>query len=262
LYAREIDAGAAFETERQRYHDAIDEIFGAMMPNSQMDASYDRVVMEDLIDLAPSGIDEVFAIVRLVDALEPDEARKAWDAIVIDTAPTGHTLRLLAMPRIAREWAHALLGILLKYRRILGLGELASDVLTFARKLRALEGLLRDESCTSFVAVTRPAELPRRETERLLARLARMRVPCPAVVVDAMTAGTCLRCQQAKARESVELRALARFALRARSSATRARAILVAPAMYPPPHGAAALARWAEQWQQSGPWKFAPSRAK
>src|ERR1700757_2860519 len=98
--------------------------------------------MEDLLDLAPPGIDEIFAIVSLVDALEPAtkaRRRAPWDTVVVDTAPTGHTLRLLRMPSIAREWTHALLGVLLKYRRVLGLGELASDVLAFARRLRALE---------------------------------------------------------------------------------------------------------------------------
>jgi arsenite-transporting ATPase len=248
LYARELDADAAFDAERERYRKAIDAMFHALVRSPRFDATYDRVVMEDLIDLAPPGIDEVFAIVTLVDALEPSGKKPRWDAVVVDTAPTGHTLRLLAMPSVVREWTHALLGVLLKYRRVLGLGELASDLLTFARRLKALDGLLHDGANAAFVAVTRAADLPRLETERLLAALARLRVPCPAVVVDAATSGTCRRCRRAAAVEVAQLAALAGAERRVRSSAPRGRAILVAPAVYPPPRGVASLAQWATRW--------------
>jgi arsenite-transporting ATPase len=225
--------------------------------------------MEDLLDLAPPGIDEIFAIVSLVDALEPaTKARKraTWDTVVVDTAPTGHTLRLLRMPSIAREWTHALLAVLLKYRSVLGLGELASDVLAFARRLRALEGLLQDETASAFVVVARAAELPRLETARLVRALARLRVSCPTVVVNAANGGTCDRCREAAAEEAHQLSALARDVTpRPRSSgkpgesrprsgeagdvpSRRGRAILVAPAVYPPPRGAAPLERWSARW--------------
>ncbi|NTU67553.1 MAG: ArsA family ATPase [Chlorobiaceae bacterium] len=42
------------------------------------------------------GLDEIFALSRLVD--EAQSGR--WDAIVLDTSPTGNTLRLLAYPEI------------------------------------------------------------------------------------------------------------------------------------------------------------------
>jgi arsenite-transporting ATPase len=254
LYARELDAPAAFEAERHRYREAIDAMFRSLVRSPRFDATYDRVVMEDLIDLAPPGIDEVFAIVTLLDALEPRGGRRRrWDVVVVDTAPTGHTLRLLAMPSIARDWTHALLSVLLKYRRVLGLGELASDVLLFARRLGTLQELLHDPARAAFVVVTRPAELPRLETERLLASLARMRIPCPAVVVDAVSAGTCDRCRSAAALEEAQLSALAR-------RARLVRAILVAPAQYPPPRGVASLARWAARWGERSEAR-SPSRA-
>jgi arsenite-transporting ATPase len=268
LYARELDARAAFDKERARYHEAIGATFRALIPGSRMEASYDRAVMEDLIDLAPSGIDEIFAIVTLIDALNapaaprrglPATRRYKWDTIVVDTAPTGHTLRLLAMPRVALEWTHAVLRVLLKYQRLLGLGNLAADVLSFARRLRSLETLLRDPSRTSFVAVTRAAELPRAETTRLLTALEGHRISCPAVVVDAITVGTCERCRRTAFREAAQLDALARSAQEPRSSTARARAILVAPAVYPPPYGVEGLARWVGGWRR---WHRTGTRAK
>ena len=93
---------------------------------------------------------------------------------MLDTAPTGHALRLLAMPETALDWVQALLAILLKYREVVGLGELAAELVATARRLRALRALLADPARARVVAVTRAAELPRRETERLLARLRRL----------------------------------------------------------------------------------------
>ncbi len=42
------------------------------------------------------GLDEIFALSRLVDEAESGR----WDAVVLDTSPTGNTLRLLAYPEI------------------------------------------------------------------------------------------------------------------------------------------------------------------
>src|SRR5207244_11085070 len=75
-----------------------------------------------LLDLAPPGIDELFGMLSLV------EARRQFDVIVVDTAPTGHALRLLELPDSAREWVQVLLRMLLKYRTLVRPGQLASEL--------------------------------------------------------------------------------------------------------------------------------------
>jgi arsenite-transporting ATPase len=52
------------------------------------------------MNLAPPGIDELFGIRSVVDA-------RTLRLIVVDTAPTGHALRLLELPDTAREWVRA-----------------------------------------------------------------------------------------------------------------------------------------------------------
>ncbi|NTV82612.1 MAG: ArsA family ATPase, partial [Chlorobaculum sp.] len=42
------------------------------------------------------GLDEIFALSRLLDEAQSGK----WDAVVLDTSPTGNTLRLLAYPEI------------------------------------------------------------------------------------------------------------------------------------------------------------------
>jgi arsenite-transporting ATPase len=245
LHARELDADRAFGLRRERYQVAVDALFNALLRGSRLDMAYDRAVAQRLIDLAPPGLDELFAILAVVEALDPTRPAP-HDLVIVDTAPTGHALRLLAMPATALEWVHALLEILLKYRRVIGLGDLASDLLAMARDLRALSGLLADARRARFVAVTRAAELPRLETTRLLRRLDALGVAAPAVIVNAMTAGACRRCARAAGREARVVEALGHAARAGRRSAC---AMIFAPAQAPPPRGVAALLAWGQRWQ-------------
>jgi arsenite-transporting ATPase len=52
------------------------------------------VVAEELAILP--GMDELFSLLKVKDYAE----RKAYDVIVIDTAPTGETIRMLAVPEV------------------------------------------------------------------------------------------------------------------------------------------------------------------
>ena len=239
----ELDAQAAFAQRRARYRDAVDELFDGLRGGSSFDATFDRTVVQDLVDLAPSGLDEVFGIVGVIEALFPAAGAAGYDVVVLDTAPTGHALRLLEMPASALEWVHALLAILLKYRKVIGLGEFGADLVEIARDLRRLKALLGEPRQTRAVLVTRAAEMPRLETARLLAALTRLHVSVSGIVVNALTPPGCPHCRRAATAESRALDALRQ----ARRPPKRC-AIILAPAEAPPPRGAAALSGWRDQW--------------
>src|SRR5262249_13915778 len=93
LDARRVGAPALMASRRRRYLDAVRQVFDALRGDSSLDPSFDRTVVEDLIDLAPPGLDELFGLLEVVEALD----RSAYDTVVVDTAPTGHALRLLEM---------------------------------------------------------------------------------------------------------------------------------------------------------------------
>jgi arsenite-transporting ATPase len=234
LSARELDATQAFRKRRDRYRAAVEELFASLRGGGSFDAPYDRAVMNDLIDLAPPGLDELFALLAIADALQ------RYDLVVVDTAPTGHALRLLELVAKAREWVQALLTIQLKYRRVTGLGELARDLTGTARELRELEELLQDGARARFVAVTRPAALPRLETVRLVAALRKLRISCPFLLVNALTPKGCSRCRRAAGAEAKEIRELRRIG--------GAWAMLGAPRTAPPPRGPLALERFGRSW--------------
>jgi len=241
--AREVDAGRLLTARRAAYLDAVQEVFDALRGGSSFDPAFDRVVVEDLIDLAPPGIDELFGIISVV------AARADYDVIVVDTAPTGHALRLLEMPEAAREWTQALLRVLLKYKKLVRPGQLAEELLVLAKSVRELQAMLRDATHTRFVAVTRAAEIPRLETERLLQRLRRLQLSTPAVVVNALTRapGACVCCRTVAAAERRSLAALKRTLRRSRRRSGEC-VIIQTPLSAPPPIGVSALEIWAESW--------------
>jgi arsenite-transporting ATPase len=138
---------------------------------------------------AMPGADEAAAVRLLVEYL--DDPR--FDRVVVDTAPTGHTLRLLELP----EMLDSMVGRLLSLRQRMGgmfdglLGDDDADsadeidgLQAFSDRIERLRTLLRDPSRTDFRVVLVPEELSVRESERLLDRLAEFEIPVGTVVVN------------------------------------------------------------------------------
>ncbi len=257
LRARELDAAAAFAAHRETLRGALDELAerltgGAGDRRAGIDAPFDRLLLERLLDGIPPGLDELVAMIELTARLEPTAGGEP-ELIVIDTAPTGHALRLLDAPELALAWSRALMELLLAHRAVTGLGRLAEELIDLSRGARRLAEALRDPARTRFVAVTRAAELPRRETLRLLDELGRRRLAVAALVVNALSPpGRCARCAARAAAERRQLDLLRRRLARGRA-AGRPSAILLAPAAIPPPHGAPGIARWSRRWRPDRP---------
>jgi arsenite-transporting ATPase len=233
LRARELDAGRAFAAWRARHGGEVDEAVAAFTAE---DAG-----VGELAGLTPPGLDELIALSTLLNTVADGET--PTDLVIVDTAPTGHALRLLEMPDLALSWDHYLLSLLLKYREAVGLGRLAAELVELSRSLKRLQALLRDSARARFVVVTRAAELPRRETVRLLRALRKLEVAAPAVIVNAVPPAGCARCGGSRIEEIEALR----------EPLTRARhgrcAIMKAPAVFPPPRGVRRLAEWVRSWE-------------
>jgi hypothetical protein len=93
--------------------------------------------------------------------------------------------------------------------------------------------------------VTRLAALPLAETFRLQKSLSALHVQVPAVIVNAVGAGSCRRCRRNIRGEKRQLLQVVR------SLGPNPRPILelAAPAVLPPPVGVAALVKWIHTWR-------------
>jgi arsenite/tail-anchored protein-transporting ATPase len=215
LRTMQIDASARLDRLREEFHT---EIVAALDRIGLSDAaSLDRRVIEALWDLAPPGIDEFAALAELLEAADSAET------LILDTAPTGHFLRLLTMPDLALDWTRQLMRIIVKYRAAGAAGEAAESLLRTARELRALQQLLHDPARAGVFIVTLEEPLVQAETRRLETVLREAGVAVAAVIVNRAGASA--------------------------AAVAAAGPVLRAPERRPPPVGAAALREFAGTWK-------------
>jgi arsenite-transporting ATPase len=160
-------------------------------------------------------MDEVAGMLTMIDALWPDEEmapasnteRRArrFDLVIVDTAPTGHAVRLLALPAQAQAWVRQLMTVMLDYKVVGGFEQLARELLTLSRGLERLRDLLADPDACGFFVVTRPERLPTLETIRLIEWLRRHRIATRALIVNGLTPPGCARCRRTAGRERREI---------------------------------------------------------
>ncbi|CAM3053277.1 ArsA family ATPase [Paracoccus nototheniae] len=121
------------------------------------------------------------------------------DHLVLDTAPTGHTLTLLALPEMMTAWTDGMIANRVEADRFsararaLATGSAGGDPRseairqTLTRRRARLAGLrdhMTDPARTTFVAVTTPERMPVQETLALGRALDQGGIPLGAIVVN------------------------------------------------------------------------------
>ena len=177
----------------RRFRDAlgaeIERAVDAITP-SGMSVAYDTDAVQKLIEVAPPGADELFAITRLADLI----ADQSIAGIVVDTAPTGHFLRLLDLPRTAGEWVREFMRILLHYRDLIPPGSLGEELVSASKSLKSVDEALRRDA--KVMVVTRPERIVVAETKRLIAELERRGIALGGVIANYVTPESDCKCDR------------------------------------------------------------------
>ena len=167
LSALEVNAQVALSQFKIRYEGQIKKIFDTSTYLDQED-------IDAFFALPIPGIDEVMGFKTIVDLI--DEAK--FDKYIVDTAPTGHALRLLALPQLLDEWIKVLARMRWKYRYMVESfsGKYNPDegddfLVEMKKTVKKIEDLLKDRKRCEFVAVTIPEVMAILETERLVSNL-------------------------------------------------------------------------------------------
>ena len=180
-----------------------------------------RMDEEAVAELFTSGVmpgsDELAAIESMATYVESDR----WDRVVFDTAPTGHTLRLLDLPSVMDRGVATAMDLRDQVRRKVNtartmmFGPMArrrddgpDDFTAMRERMERVGTVLRDPDQTAFRVVTIPETMAVRESERLVEKLREFEVPVTTLVVNKVIedAGDCRRCQgkQAVQEEAIE----------------------------------------------------------
>ncbi len=181
LWAMEMDAGADFIALKNQYRKELAQFLSKLMPN--LDLTFDREVMERILDLSPPGIDELMALAAVMEFLSPD----GYDMLVLDAAPTGHLIRLLELPEIIEGWLKVVFGLFLKYRDIFQLPGITERLIRLSKSVKRLRAILRDPSRARLYSVSILTEMSFAETGDLLAACGRLAIPVPGLFLNMAT---------------------------------------------------------------------------
>ncbi|WP_049984438.1 TRC40/GET3/ArsA family transport-energizing ATPase [Halorubrum sp. BV1] len=142
------------------------------------------------------GADEAAAMRQLLEYL--DDPR--FDRVIVDTAPTGHTLRLLQLPEIMDSMLGRVMtlrqrfsGMMDGIKGMFGGGDddpdPSADLDELRDRIERLRAVLRDPAQTDFRVVMIPEEMSVVESERLVARLDEFEIPVNTLVVNRVMEG-------------------------------------------------------------------------
>jgi len=185
LFAAEIDPEVAMKDYQAK-----------MKEQQALNPGMDMGMLEDQMDMASMapGIDETAAFDKFLQYMTTDE----YDIVIFDTAPTGHTLRLLTFPEMMDSWV----GKMIKIRRQVGsMAKAFKNIMPFMgdeeeedraledmeeskKQIRAARGVLSDPNRTSFKMVVIPEEMSIYESERAMEALKKNNMFADGVIVN------------------------------------------------------------------------------
>ncbi|MDC3416567.1 ArsA family ATPase [Aquibacillus salsiterrae] len=144
----------------------------------------------DLAKVSP-GAEEAALFDKIVSIIL--EERQLYDRIIFDTAPTGHTIRLLTLPEMMGIWIEGMLEkrrkTNRKYTELLNDGEAIDDpiyeiLLLRKHRFKQVRKILLDPKLTSFVFVLNPERLPILETKKAVKMLEEHQLRVSTIVIN------------------------------------------------------------------------------
>lgn len=180
LWAMEIDAKIVLKEFKEEYGEHILDILHQGTYLSDQEA-------EEMFKLDIPGLDEVMGLKKITDFMDSQE----YDLYIVDTAPTGHTLRLLTLPELLDNWIKFLATLRWRYHymveRFLGEKKIEKAdefLLEMKKTVKKVRGLLQDPTETEFIVVTIPEAMGVLETEDLINDLEKSHIPTSHIIIN------------------------------------------------------------------------------
>lgn len=140
----------------------------------------------DLASMSP-GADETAAFEVFMNVMTDN----MYDLVVFDTAPTGHTLRLLSFPDVMDSWVGKLMKIKSKLSALKNIipfmnddGQDSEELEETKRKIHEARAVLSDPERTTFKMVVIPEEMSIYESERAIEALGKYDMAVDGIIVN------------------------------------------------------------------------------
>jgi len=180
LSALEVNAEKALSKFKTEHEDEIKKIV-------ETGTNLDTEDVDSVFGLPIPGMDEVMGFKTMIDLIDQGQ----FDKYIVDTAPTGHALRLLSSPKLLDDWVKVMAKMRWKYRYMVETfaGRYDPDkgddfLLSMKKTVKRIEDLLRDQNRCEFIAVTIPEDMAVLETARLISNLGKFGIKVRQMVIN------------------------------------------------------------------------------
>ena len=180
----EFNAETEFDLLKQEYQTDLAQYLSETLPN--FDLTFDREVLERILDLSPPGLDEIMALTRALEFF----VQGSYDLLILDSAPTGHLIRLLELPELIDQWLKVFFALFLKYRAVFSLPKVSQRLVKMSKELKSFKSLLRDPTRSALCSVTIPTEMAFQETLDLINACDRLSLGVPLLLINLVTPPT------------------------------------------------------------------------
>lgn len=206
--AMEIDSVAEFRQWASRIRKQLSSELSMQSGGLHVDLTFEKEIFAALMDIVPPGVDEVFAIFRILDLVQSQAGK-----VFIDMAPTGHALELLRMPERILLWSRLLLKSLAAHRTLAVAQDVAVELATLGQRVRKLIEIMRDPAQSCVWAVMLPEPVPDRQTTWLLKAVGEIGIVVNALFVNRVLApgeeqSGCSRCARTRSWQMAILKTL------------------------------------------------------
>jgi arsenite/tail-anchored protein-transporting ATPase len=196
LSAIEVIADEALSVFKEAHHSELKKLLTTS-------TNLDNEDIDEMLSLSIPGIDEIMSFKTIIDFIEEGQ----YDKYVVDTAPTGHALRLISSPRMLDAWIKVAAKMRWKYRYLITSfagsykqDEVDAFLLSLKKTVKRIEGLLQDKAKCNFIPVCIPEAMAISETTRLLADLEDFNIKARQIIINHVNVSEdCSFCKRRKA---------------------------------------------------------------
>ncbi len=196
LSAIEVDADEALTVFKKEHQSQLKKLL-------ETSTYLDKDDIDEMLTLSIPGIDEVMSFNTILNLVEEGK----YDKYIVDTAPTGHALRLISSPKLLDGWIKVAAKMRWKYRFMITSfsgtyqkDEVDAMLLSLKKTVKRIENILQDNSKCEFIPVCIPEAMAIMETERLMAELTRYKIYIRQIIVNnVLQSEDCNFCNKRKA---------------------------------------------------------------